>query len=117
LQNEGSGILDDLGFQHLAAVSSVTKETMFPLPGSMLAVDMAYRRKQRIAIELDGPSHFLQEVESGKVLEVKNGASGMESGQYSIFRLGQSQKQRSKTFICINSNNEKRSGFKCSSNS
>jgi hypothetical protein len=73
-QNEVSGILDDLGFQHLAEVSPVTKENMFPLPGGMLAIDMACR-KQMIAIEFDGPSHFLRDVESGKVLEVENGAT------------------------------------------
>jgi very-short-patch-repair endonuclease len=40
----------------------------------MLAIDMACR-KQMIAIEFDGPSHFLREVGSGKVLEVENGAT------------------------------------------
>jgi hypothetical protein len=73
-QNEVSGILDDLGFHHLAEVSPVTKENIFPLPGGMLAIDMTCR-KQMIAIEFDGPSHFLREVESGKVLEVENGAT------------------------------------------
>ncbi len=73
-QNEVSAILDDLGFHHLAEVSPVTKETIFHLPGGMLAIDMACR-KQMIAIEFDGPSHFLREVRSGKVLEVENGAN------------------------------------------
>jgi hypothetical protein len=73
-QNEVSGILDDLGFHHLAEVSPVTKENMFPLPGGMLGIDMACR-KQMVAIEFDGPSHFLREVGSGKVLEVENGAT------------------------------------------
>ncbi len=73
-QNEVSGILDDLGFHHVAEVSPVAKEHMFPLPGGMLAIDMACR-KQMVAIEFDGPSHFLREVGSGKVLEVENGAT------------------------------------------
>jgi hypothetical protein len=73
-QNEVSGILDDLGFHHLAEVSPVTKENTFPLPGGMLAIDMACR-KQMIAIEFDGPFHFLREVGSGKVLEVENVAT------------------------------------------
>ena len=73
-QNKVSGILDDLGFHHLAEVSPVTKESTSPLPGGMLAIDIACR-KQRVAIEFDGPSHFLREVGSGKVLEVENGAS------------------------------------------
>jgi hypothetical protein len=73
-QKEVSSILDDLEFYHLAEVSPVTKENMFPLPGGMLAIDMACR-KQMIAIEFDSPSHFLLEVGSGKVLEVKNGAT------------------------------------------
>jgi hypothetical protein len=73
-QNEVSGILDDLGFHHLSEVSPVTKKDMFPLPRGMLAIDMACR-KQMVAIEFDGPYHFLREVGSGKVLEVENGAT------------------------------------------
>jgi hypothetical protein len=100
-QNEVSRILDDLEFYHLAEVSPVTEENMFP--------QMAGRKKM-IAIAFDGPSHFYETLgwESDGVRERRHksqasvsGASGMEHGQYSIFRLGQSQKQRSKTLICI----------------
>jgi hypothetical protein len=73
-QNEMSGILNELAFQHEVEVSPLTKKNMFPLPGRMLAIDMACR-KQMIAIEFDGPSHFLREAWSGKVLEVENGGT------------------------------------------
>ncbi len=44
-QNKVSSILDDLGFHHVAEVSPVTKENMFPLPGGMLAIDIAFRKQ------------------------------------------------------------------------
>jgi hypothetical protein len=53
-----SGILDYLGLHHLAEVSPVIKETMFPLPGGMLAIDLGCS-KQMIAIDFDGAYHFL----------------------------------------------------------
>jgi hypothetical protein len=73
-QNEVSGLLDELGFQHEVEVSPLTKKNMLPLPRRMLAIDMACR-KRMVAIEFDGPSHFLREVGSGKVLEIENGAT------------------------------------------
>jgi hypothetical protein len=73
-QKEVSGILDNLGFRHSLEVSPATNESRFPLPGGMLAINMACR-KQMIAIEFDGPFHFLREVGSGKVLYVENGAT------------------------------------------
>jgi hypothetical protein len=85
-QNEVSGnIFDDLGFHHLAEVSPVTTANMFPLPGGTLAIDMACR-KQIVAIDFDGPSHFLQKVGSGKVLEVEIGST--KAGSWSVRDVG-----------------------------
>ena len=42
------------------------------LPYTMLAIDIACR-SQMIAIEFDGPTHFLRSVETGEVMNIENG--------------------------------------------
>jgi hypothetical protein len=72
-QKEVSSILRGLGFDHHEEVSP-WKDGGLSAPSGMLAIDMACRKKM-VAIEFDGPSHFLREVGSGKVLELENGAT------------------------------------------
>jgi hypothetical protein len=50
-------------------------------PPGMLSIDMAYRKKM-IAIEFDGPCHYLQEVGSGKVLELENSGAMKAKHQF-----------------------------------
>jgi hypothetical protein len=80
-QKEVSLILNDLGFDHDEEVSPfLLQKEDYECPflsfssGGMLAIDMACR-KQRVAVEFDGPFHFLRAVGSGKVLEIENGAT------------------------------------------
>jgi hypothetical protein len=72
-QKEVSSILCGLGFDHDEEVPP-WKDGELSAPPGMLAIDMACRKKM-VAFEFDGPSHFLQEVGSGKVLELENGAT------------------------------------------
>jgi hypothetical protein len=75
-QKEVSLILNELGFDHDEEVSPFLQkdyDSLFSFSG-MLAIDMACR-KQMVAIEFDGPFRFLREVDSGKVLEIENGAT------------------------------------------
>jgi hypothetical protein len=72
-QKEVSSIIRGLGFGHDEEVSP-WKDDKLSAPPGMLAMDMAYRKKM-MAIEFDGPSHFLQEIGSGNVLELENGAT------------------------------------------
>eukprot|EP00978_Attheya_sp_CCMP212_P000883 scaffold1892_cov47-Attheya_sp.AAC.2 len=65
-----SGMLTELGFIHENEVPPLEKWSM----GDMLAIDMACP-KQKIAIEFDGPSHYLKEVGTGDVTRVENGAT------------------------------------------
>eukprot|EP00978_Attheya_sp_CCMP212_P027911 scaffold94794_cov20-Attheya_sp.AAC.1 len=60
-------MLTELGFSHENEVPPLEKWSM----GDMLAIDMAYP-KQKIAIEFDGPSHYLKEVGTGDVTRVEN---------------------------------------------
>jgi hypothetical protein len=39
----------------------------------MLAIDITSKEHMIVAIEFDGPGHFLREVGSGKTLEIENG--------------------------------------------
>ena len=76
-QNEISSILRSLGFDHDEEVPPWIlndESSMTALPPGMLAIDMACRQKM-IAVEFDGPSHFLRQVGSGKVLDLENGAT------------------------------------------
>jgi hypothetical protein len=76
-QKEVSLILNDLGFDHDEEVSPFLQkdyECPFSFSSEMLAIDMACR-KQMVAVEFDGPFHFLRAVGSGKVLELENGAT------------------------------------------
>jgi hypothetical protein len=72
-QKEVSSILRGLGFDHDEEVSPWNDGEVSAPPG-MLAIDMACRIKM-VAIEFDGPCHFLREVGSGKVLQLENGAT------------------------------------------
>jgi hypothetical protein len=73
-QREVSLLLNELGFDHEEEVHPLHEEGEPSLPLVMLSIDMASRDRM-IAIELDGPSHFLVEAESGKVSKVENGAT------------------------------------------
>jgi hypothetical protein len=73
-EKEFSSILRGLGFDHDEEVSPWSDGDFFSAHSGMLAIDMACRKKM-LAIEFDGPSHFLREVGSGKVLELENGAT------------------------------------------
>eukprot|EP00978_Attheya_sp_CCMP212_P024110 scaffold75322_cov44-Attheya_sp.AAC.1 len=65
-----SGMLTKLGFIHENEVPPLEEWAM----GSMLAIDMACP-KQKIAIEFDGPSHYLKSVGTGDVTRLENGAT------------------------------------------
>uniref|UniRef100_A0A7S2UEC1 RAP domain-containing protein n=1 Tax=Attheya septentrionalis TaxID=420275 RepID=A0A7S2UEC1_9STRA len=65
-----SGMLTKLGFIHENEVPPLEEWVM----GSMLAIDMACP-KQKIAIEFDGPSHYLKSVGTGDVTRLENGAT------------------------------------------
>ena len=72
-QKEVSSILHELEFDHDEELSPWNDGEVLSPPG-MLAIDMACRKKM-VAIEFDGPSHFLREVGSGKALELENGST------------------------------------------
>eukprot|EP00978_Attheya_sp_CCMP212_P012502 scaffold31195_cov44-Attheya_sp.AAC.1 len=65
-----SGMLTQLGFHHENEVPPLQEWDM----GDMLAIDMACP-KQKIAIEFNGPSHYLKSVGTGDVASVENGAT------------------------------------------
>eukprot|EP00978_Attheya_sp_CCMP212_P034268 scaffold142711_cov45-Attheya_sp.AAC.1 len=65
-----SGMLTKLGFIHENEVPPLEEWAM----GGMLAIDMACP-KEKIAIEFDGPSHYLKSVGTGDVTRVENGAT------------------------------------------
>jgi len=67
--NEVSKLLKDVGFMH---EEEVTPDKS--LSGGMLAIDMACT-KRMIAIEFDGPSHFLKALGSGELTSTENGAT------------------------------------------
>jgi predicted nucleic acid-binding protein len=73
-QKEVSSILHELEFAHDEEVSPWNDGEFCLAPPGMLAIDMA-SRKRRVAIEFDGPSHFLLEAGSVKVLQLQNGAT------------------------------------------
>eukprot|EP00978_Attheya_sp_CCMP212_P016914 scaffold44643_cov47-Attheya_sp.AAC.1 len=65
-----SEMLTKLGFIHENEVPPFEEWAM----GGMLAIDMACP-KQKIAIEFDGPSHYLKSVGTGDVTRLENGAT------------------------------------------
>jgi len=67
-QKEVSEVLSDIGFAHEEEVSPLSDTGT----GGILAIDMACR-KQKVAIEYDGPSHFLRSPATGEVTSIKNG--------------------------------------------
>jgi hypothetical protein len=73
-QREVSLLLNELGFDHEEEVHPFHEEADSTLPLGMLSIDMACRDRM-VAIEFDGPSHFLMEAHSGKVSKVENGAT------------------------------------------
>jgi len=64
-----SQLLNEVGFHHECEVSPDSS-----ISGDMLAIDFACP-EQMIAIEFDGPSHFLKAVGSGKLTSTENGAT------------------------------------------
>ena len=64
-----SQLLNEIGFHHECEVSPDSS-----ISGGMLAIDFACPER-KIAIEYDGPSHFLKAVGSGKLTATKNGAT------------------------------------------
>ena len=64
-----SQLLHEIGFHHECEVSPDSS-----LSSGMLAVDFACPERM-IAIEFDGPSHFLKAVGSGKLTATENGAT------------------------------------------
>eukprot|EP00978_Attheya_sp_CCMP212_P000699 scaffold1404_cov51-Attheya_sp.AAC.1 len=65
-----SGMLTKLGFIHENEVPPLEEWAM----GGMLSIDMACP-KEKIAIEFDGPSHYLKSVGTGDVTRLENGAT------------------------------------------
>jgi len=63
-----SAILSTIGFNHEIEVSPLNATET----GGMLAIDIACR-KQKVAIECDGPSHFLIASGSGRFTRIENG--------------------------------------------
>ena len=66
---EVSQLLHEIGFHHECEVSPDGS-----ISGGMLAIDFACPERM-IAIEFDGPSHFLKAVGSGKLTCTENGAT------------------------------------------
>jgi hypothetical protein len=109
VQKEVSSILLGLGFDHDEEVSPWKDGELSALPG-MLAIDMACRNKM-VAIEFDGPSHFLREVGSGKVWNLENGATkakhrflellGWKVIKIPYFDWGEANSVEEKKFFCV----------------
>ena len=64
-----SHLLHEIGFPHECEVSPDSKTS-----GGMLAIDFACKER-KIAIEFDGPSHYLKAVKSGELTSTENGAT------------------------------------------
>jgi len=64
---EVSQLLHEIGFHHVCEVSPSGL-----ISSGMLAIDFACP-EQKIAIEFDGPSHFLKALGSGKLTSIENG--------------------------------------------
>jgi len=64
-----SQLLHEIGFHHKCEVSPNGS-----ISGGMLAIDFACL-EQKVAIEFDGPSHYLKAVGSGKLSATKDGAT------------------------------------------
>jgi len=69
-QNQVSACLTDLGFIHDVEVPPVDDCVI----EGMLAIDMACK-KRKIAIEFDGPSHFMKDNKTGDITRMENGAT------------------------------------------
>ena len=66
---EISKLLQEIGFHHELEVSPDSTMT-----GGMMAIDMACKER-KIAVEYDGPSHYLKAVGSGVRTSTENGAT------------------------------------------
>ena len=66
---EVSNLLKEIGLNHEEEVAPDKS-----LSGGMLAIDMACTER-KIAIEFDGPTHFLKALGSGKLTSTENGAT------------------------------------------
>jgi len=66
---EVSQLLHETGFHHECEVAPDNS-----FSGGMLAIDFACL-EQKVAIEFDGPWHYLKAVGSGKLTSTKNGAT------------------------------------------
>ena len=66
---EISQLLQEIGFHHELEVSPDSTTS-----GGMMAIDMACK-KRKIAVEYDGPSHYLKAVGSGVRTSTENGAT------------------------------------------
>ena len=64
-QNELSELLDELGLAHELEASPFHNHDFVP---GLLAIDAAWKGSNRIAIEFDGPSHFLRDLRTGDIL-------------------------------------------------
>ena len=68
-----SALLRRLGFDHEMEISPFLSDTSFdPRDTDVLAIDMACKDKL-VAVEFDGPNHFLREVRTGRVLNMPDG--------------------------------------------
>jgi len=77
---EVSQLLKEVGFHHECEVSPDSS-----IPSGMLAIDFACP-EQKIAIEFDGPSHFLKLVGSGELSCTENGPT--KAKRRSLEQLG-----------------------------
>ena len=66
---EFARLLRQIGFHHECEVSPDSS-----ISGGMLAIDFA-STEQKIAIEYDGPSHYLKVLGSGELTSTENGAT------------------------------------------
>jgi hypothetical protein len=73
-QREVSLLLTEIGFDREEEVHPFHEEGGSSLPLGMVSIDMACRDRM-VAIEFDGPYHFLVEAGSGKVSKVENGST------------------------------------------
>jgi hypothetical protein len=67
-QREVSRLLNEIGFEHQEEVSPFVNDVYSTLPAGMLSIDMA-NTEQMIAIEFDGPHHFVTDVSTGAMSE------------------------------------------------
>ena len=82
---EVSQLLNEIGFHHQCEVSPDSS-----ISGGMLAIDFACPERM-IAIEFDGPWHYLKAVGSGKLTCTENGATKAKRRLFGTARLDRHQ--------------------------